>query len=309
MSRFLHTKEVNWKLPSKLGISHKHLNCLQLCVNEWLQQKGRKSLIEVFIIALNCELDGIKIKNEPSGFNRGIKLHKRHYSYDPALIKELMDKVGHCLIEFDSSYAQFSSYYNDISIPHWSMIFDYDDLSYDLLDDSGIATYFTYNKGTVPKKLIHDLMNPTSLKSISYVEMTKPTVSWEEEFHEIVLQSISNMESYGMNNLHWFFDHFGRNYSDYPSQKELDYVVYFFRKPREVLFLAWKNGLLPEQYQTESLGYILVQLTQAWGIVAGYVLKWGVSKVNNYNDKMKQYLQTCIQLEEKLLSYMKEAIK
>lgn len=305
-------QEINVSVPDQFGLSQKQLNCLQLAGKELLKESGRQDLIEIFISPLDCEISGIGIKNEPPlNWNRGVRLEAvSSESISVSQIQEIFQQQRHCFLYFNGELAPFSSFYKQFPVRHWLMIYDIEDQYFSTFDDSGHRDFYQGVIGKIPIPLCQQLIEENVVLQLAFIKEEVPESEWKHEFLELMRASVLNMRQHGWENLQLFYDRLSRLEVEEMVGRlnELDYTVFFFKKPRELLSLTWQRKLVPQLFSQGKIEHLLREICKHWNIISGYILKWKYVKSRDYRTPILRNLSAAIQLEQAFVSQIEKLL-
>ncbi|SDZ40472.1 hypothetical protein [Bacillus sp. 166amftsu] len=305
---------VKWKFPDTNGFCERNLDCKQLSIKEILTLKGEENLIRMFLNSFDCFSNDLLLRRKEPVLKNGWKLRKikcTSLNSFKNTIEETYIQNGYALIYFNSLNVPFSNYYKIHDVVHWALVLETNDSYVKILDDTGKKEYFQNNLGVLPVDTFYESFKSSDILGVSYLEQLSEKQSWEQQFENLLRESIDNMfEQGGIENLNRFVKSVRETSKDIlvNSLEQLEFDINYYRKLRELWKVAVIQKAVPEPFIQSEWIEELWTVCNLWSLIMGILMKWKRQKQKDYREKLNYYLEKVAIHENKIFCNFKELV-
>jgi len=290
---------VDWRFPDEFGLSERTLDCKQLAVKEVLRWQGETRFIPIYLNSFDCLYSGGIIKRNEPQLQNGHLIQTIAPGNGESLrhsIQRVYEREGYCLLFYQASQMPLSAYYGKYRVTHWSLVIGMHHDHVTVLDDAGIAPYFTGYMGRVSNDLFFaSLQDPSIQLGLGWISKEKvgEASDWDSQFLTLMKQSAHNMIAGAqIEALKQFFDDLEQTETSVlVSRLEvLEFHINYYRKLRELWLHAVHASEVPTPYFQSEWIEELTYICKCWSLVMGVIMKWKRQPHKDYKDKLMDYL-------------------
>lgn len=298
-------QRVDWRIVNEAGLSERQLDCFQLAVMEILRWKGESNLVEVFINALDCRVNGLQLRRSEPVLRMGWGVNGKN-SFPVKLLESMISasiiENGYCLLHYDAYNIPFSSYYQTHRIKHWSLIVGMGDGEMTLLDLAGNPKWFNGTVGKVPLDALRRAWQCSTDFGVAVITRmaANDPKAWENEARRVVRSSIHSMKvDRGLDHLRIFIDALASRHASelVPQLDVLSFDIHYYRKLRELWKTAADHQIIPEKLRSHALQSLLHRTCKCWSMIMGGLLKWKRQPQRYSKDHIIGYFEEALKTE------------